>query len=80
VSYYQLAPILELIQEFAMLDKPVLSLNDVGTNSSQSALDVRPEFGTKCRGNGLGFPLVGRHFGECTMAPSHATKPARNLV
>ena len=80
VSDYQPAPTLELLQELAMLNKPVLSLNDVGTNSAQSALDVLSEFGTGCPGNGLGFPVVGRAFGECTMAPTHATKPARNRV
>jgi len=55
VSDFRLATTLELLQELAMLNKAVLPLSDVGTNSAQSALDVLPEFETGCPGSGLGF-------------------------
>jgi len=44
----QIAAILELLQELAMLKKAVLAIEYVGFNSAQSALDVLPDFGTGC--------------------------------
>jgi len=47
----QIAAILELLQELAMLKKAVLAIDYVGFNSAQSALDVPLGFGTGCPGD-----------------------------